>query len=101
MTSSSRMQHALFHRNVDEGHPCLVEISSRASTSLEDLQYFQNCTLHPRPEMFFVLKWLKHPSMFEDNDRNVILSKFYDLTKTGEDKFFSIEDCYKISINND
>ena len=37
--------------------------------------------------------------MFEDNDRNVILSKFYDLTKTGEDKFFSIEDYYKISIN--
>lgn len=49
--------------------------------------------------MFFVLKWLKHLSIFEDNNRNIILSKLYDLTKTGEDKFFSIEDYYKISIN--
>ena len=49
--------------------------------------------------MFSVSKWLKHPSVFEDDDGNVILSKSHDLTKTGEDKFFSTEDCCKISIN--
>ena len=49
--------------------------------------------------MFFILKWLKHPSIFEDNDRNVILVQFYDLTERGEDKFFSIDDYYKISIS--
>ena len=49
--------------------------------------------------MFFILKWLKYPSIFKDNNRNVILSKFYGLIKTGEDKLFSIDNYYKILIN--
>lgn len=84
-----RTQHTLFHRNVDEGHPCLIEISSRANTSLEDLNFCQHCTLCPRTDMFSVLKWTKHPSAFDDNDRNVVLAKLCDLTKTGVDDLFS------------
>ena len=93
------MQYKVLHRNVDEGHPYLIGISSRTNTPLEDLIFCQNCTLCPRTDMFSVLKWMKHPSIFDDNDRNVILAKSYDLTKTGVDNLFSIEDYYKISIN--
>ena len=94
------MQHALLHRNVHEGCPYLIEISSRANTSLEDIRFCQECTLCPRKEMFPLLKWLKYPSIFDDNDRNEVLSKMCSLTITGEDRSFTNkEEHYKISIN--
>ena len=99
MTSSSRIQYAFLHRNVHEGHPHLIEISSRANTSLEDLRFCQDHTLCPRKEMFPMLKWLKYPSIFDDNDRNEVLSKMCSLTITGEDRYFTKEEYFKISIN--
>ena len=46
-----------------------------------------------------MLKWLKYPSIFDDNDRNKVLSKICSLTITGEDRYFTKEEYFKISIN--
>ena len=87
MINSSRIQHALLDRNVYEGYPYLIEISSPTNTSLEDSQFCQDYILYPRKEMYAMLKWLKHPSIFDDNDRNEVLSKMRTLIITGEDRF--------------
>ena len=46
-----------------------------------------------------MLKQLKYPSIFYDNDRNEVLSKMFSLIITGEDRYFTKEEYFKISIN--
>ena len=46
-----------------------------------------------------MLKWLEYPSIFDNNDRNEVLSKMCSLIITGEDRYFTKEEYFKISIN--
>ena len=49
--------------------------------------------------MFSKLKWFKFLSVFDDNDRNVILAKFFDLIKIGVNNLFSAKDYHKTAIH--
>ena len=44
-------------------YPCLVEISERASTSIEDLDFCKDSITFPKIEMTRLLKTLKEPSI--------------------------------------
>ena len=54
----------------------LIEVSSRAHTPLDNLKFCTDSVVHPRIEMCSMLKYLISPSMFKDDDRDVILKMF-------------------------
>ena len=57
------------------GHKCfssecyLVEVSNRAKTKNEDLNFCNEHAMHPTKEMIVLLKILREPSMFNEADR--------------------------------
>ena len=54
----------------------LIEISSHAHTTLDNMNFCADSVVHPRIEMCSMLKYLKSPSMFKDDNHNIILKKF-------------------------
>ena len=78
-----RIEHALLFRNdkLGTGFPSLIEMSSRAHTTTEDLYFCLRHLVFPRREMFKMLKCLKRPSIFNVNDANVMLKKIWMITK--------------------
>ena len=94
-----RIQCVLFNKNASVGLIMLIEISSRACTTLDNINCCADIVVHPRIEMCSMLKYLKSPSMFKHDDRNVILKKFWDMTKTGANKNMTKVDYHMMSIN--
>ena len=45
-----------------------------------------------------MLKQLKYPSIFYDNDRNEVLSKMFSLIITGEDRYFTKEEYFRYQL---
>ena len=95
-----RIECALLFRNdkLGTGFPSLIEISSRAHATTEDLYFCLRHLVFPRREMFKMLKCLKRPSIFNVNDANVMLKKFWMITKERIDTNYSDEDYCKIAI---
>ena len=94
-----RIQHAFLNKNASAVLIMLIKNSSRACTKLDDANFCADSVAHPRIEMCSMLKYLKSPSMFKDDDRNIILKKFWDMTKTGADETMSKVDYCMKSIN--
>lgn len=53
----------------------LVEVSNRANTTMEHMQYYQNKIVYPKEGMYSLLKILKLPSIFNKKDRRMIINK--------------------------
>ena len=94
-----RTQCALLKKNIELRFIMLIEISSRAHTTIDDLSFCTDRIVHPRVEMHAMLKYLKYPSIFKDECRDLTLETCWDMTEKGTDKNMSKEDCYKSSIN--
>ena len=72
----------VFLPNIEgEGYPALIEISSRAHTTFDNLFFCSGRLVHPRIEMHPLLKVLKHPSIFVSLDRGEILNELCKISK--------------------
>ena len=68
-------------------YPYLVELSSRANTTLEDTLFHLYDLVYPKEEILYLLEILKHLSIFSNNIRLVIMKKL-----------ISIVECIEISF---
>ena len=94
-----RIQYVLLKKNIELWFIMLIEISSRAHTTIDDLNFCTDRIVHPRVEMHAILKYLKSPSIFKDEYRDLILETCWDMTEKETDKNMSKEDYCKLSIN--
>jgi len=68
-----RIEYVFLDTNGSTGLPLLIELSSRANTTISDLTFCQEKIIRPRLEMYNILKILKLPSIFKDLERDAIL----------------------------
>ena len=76
-----RVDYVFLDNKDNKGSPSLIEISSRANTTLENLHYCKEKTTHLRIEMHSLLKVLKLLSIFDMFDRKEILKELCALSK--------------------
>ena len=75
------------------GLPSLIEMSNRASTRLEDLIFWKESIVYPRPEMHHILKMLKFPSTIDnDIERRSMTNKLIEIAMENKDRAFKKED---------
>ena len=80
--------------------PCyLVETSSRANTTLDNLHFCRDHIVHPRKEMLILLKILREPSMFEEEDRISISKRVVQIVLSHDDNLSTKEDYLRLSID--
>ena len=77
----------------------LVEMSSRANTTLDNLHFCRDHIVHPRKEMLVLLKILREPSMFEEEDRISILKRVVQIVLSHDNNFSTKEDYLRLSID--
>lgn len=94
-----QIQYALLKKNIELRFIMLIEISSRAYTTVDDLSFCTDRIVHPRVEMYVMLKYLKSPLIFKDEYRDQILETCWDIMEKRTNKHISKEDYYKLSIN--
>ena len=80
-----RVEYVFLKDNAHYQSPYLVEISKRASTSIEDLDFCKDSIIFPKIEMIRILKMLKEPSVFLEDDRCSMLEKLCDILTTQRD----------------
>ena len=78
--------------------PHLIELSSRANITIENVSYFfSDNIVHPNEDVFHLLKMIKHPSMFADNSSNAMLSKLARIVESKEDAKCNQEKCLQLA----
>jgi len=73
--SIRRIKYAFTCDNTHNEKVRLVEVSNRANTTMEHMQYYQNKIVCPKEGMHSLLKILKLPSIFNKKDRRMIINK--------------------------
>lgn len=77
----------------------LVEISNRANTALENLLFCKDHIAYPMKEMLVLLKILREPSMFVEEDRVSMLKRVVQIVLSNDNNFSTKEDCLRLSID--
>ena len=94
-----RIKYAIIIDSVHFQSPYLIELSSRANTTIEDVSYFfSDNIIYPNEKMYHLLKILKHPSMFSNNIRDTILNKLVSIIESKEDTKFNQEKYLQLAI---
>ena len=94
-----RIECILLHNPKYVGLPSLIEISNRATTRLQDLDFVENSTVCPRHEMHYMLKTLKLPSIINNNvERISLIKKLTQITISNKDIRFKKEDYHIVAI---
>ena len=94
-----RIEYILLHNPKHAGLPSLIEISNRATTRLQDLDFAENNIVCPRHEMHCVLKILKLPSIINNNiERISLIKKLTQITISNKDMGFKKEDYHIAAI---
>ena len=75
--SIRRIKYAFICDNTHNEKVCLVQVSNRANTTMEHMQYYQNKIVYQKEGMYSLLKILKLPSIFNKKDCRMIISKLY------------------------
>ena len=94
-----RIEYILLHNPKYTGLPSLIEISNRATTRLQDLDFVENSIVHPRHEMHCMLKILKLPSIINnDVERISLIKKLMQMAISNKDMGFKKEDYCIVAI---
>ena len=76
----------------------LVEISTRANITLENMYFCREHVVHPRKEILVLLKILREPSMFVEEDRINILKRLAGVVVRNDKIFRKNQDCLCLSM---
>ena len=75
-----KVDYALVNNPIYLGLLLLIEISNRASTRLEDLDFIRNLLIHPHLQICKLLNLLKHLSIASKDERKIILIKLINVS---------------------
>ena len=88
-----RIEHVLLNNPECAGLQSIIEISNRATTRLEDLDFVQNSITYPRHEMCCILKMLNLLLMINyDIERRSLINKLIEIVLRNKDRGFKKED---------
>ena len=93
-----RVDYVFLHNHPFFDSVYLVELSKRANTQILDLQLFKEYVVTPEKHMIPLLKVLKMPSIFQECDRLMILTKLCDMARSN-DVFHQKESYFLLAID--
>ena len=95
----TRIEFVLLNNPECLGLPPIIDISNRATTRLEELDFVQNSIACPMHEMHYMLKILKLPSIINDDiERRSLINNLIEIALSNKNRVFKKEDYYVVAI---